>query len=178
MSNRMIHTKNDLPVKTRRQMVELLDARLADVMDLYSHAKHAHWNVRGARFLSLHELFDKVAEMAEGQADEIAERAAQLGGEVHGTMRAGAKATSLREYPLNIGGVDEHVEAMASSLAAFGKNVREGIDTSDKADDMDTSDMFTDISRAVDKMLWFVESHQAPQQDGKKMKDHPESSAA
>jgi len=178
MNIRMIQTKNDLPSKTRRQMAELLNARLADVLDLYTHAKQAHWNVRGARFLSLHELFDKVAEMAESHADDIAERSAQLGGEVYGTLRAGATATSLREYPLNIATGDEHIEALASSLAAFGKNVRQAIDTAEKADDMDTSDMFIDISRAVDKMLWFVESHQAPQPEAKRMKDEPSTSAA
>lgn len=159
-------------------MAELLNSRLADVMDLYSHAKHAHWNVRGARFLSLHELFDKVASMAEHQADEIAERSAQLGAEVLGTLRAGAEASSLEEYPLNVAAGDEHVEAMASSLAAFGKNVREAIDTAGKAGDMDTSDMFVDISRAVDKMLWFVESHQAPQTEARKTKDGAASTAA
>lgn len=164
----MIQTKNDLPANTRRQMAELLNARLADCLDLYSHAKNAHWNVRGARFLSLHELFDKVAEMAEAHADLIAERAGQLGGEANGTLRAGAKATSLREYPFNIASGDEHVEALAESLAEFGKNARAAIDKSDKANDADTADMFTDISRAVDQMLWFVESHQAPLAEGSK----------
>jgi starvation-inducible DNA-binding protein len=178
MNVRMIQTKNDLPAKTRRQMAELLNARLADVMDLYTHAKHAHWNIRGARFLSLHELFDKVAEMTAQQADELAERAAQLGGEVHGTLRSGAAATSLREYPLTIGSGDEHVEAMAASLAAFGKNVRQAIDTAEKADDADTADIFVEMSRALDKMLWFVESHQAPHPEGRQLKGDQATSAA
>ncbi len=164
MSLQMIRTKNDLPESTRKKMAELLNARVADALDLCSHAKHAHWNVRGARFLSLHELFDKVAEMALPQSDHIAERAGQLGSEVLGTMRMGAKATSLREYPHNLATGDDHLEAMAESLAAYGKNVREAIDTAEKADDADTADMFTEISREVDQMLWFVDSHRPPQE--------------
>lgn len=174
----MIQTKNDLPANTRRQMAELLNARLADCLDLYSHAKNAHWNVRGARFLSLHELFDKVAAMAEEHADLIAERAGQLGGEANGTLRAGAKATSLSEYPFNIATGDEHVGALADSLAQFGKNARAAIDLAQSADDADTADMFTDISRAVDQMLWFVESHQMPQAvGGKQAKADPKTAA-
>lgn len=173
----MIQTKNDLPANTRRKMAELLNARTADMLDLYTHAKHAHWNVRGARFLSLHELFDKVAEMAETQVDEIAERAGQLGGEVSGTLRMSAKATSLREYPHKIASGDDHVVAVADSLAAIGKNLREAIDEAEKAEDQDTMDMFVDVSREVDKMLWFVESHQAPQEAGTKSKGDAASAA-
>lgn len=158
----MIPTKNDLPKDSRRQMAEMLNARLADTIDLYTHAKQAHWNVRGARFLSLHELFDTVSKMAVEHADEIAERAAQLGSEVYGTLRVAAKTTSLREYPHAIAEGDAHIPALANSLAAYGKNVREAIAKGQQAEDFDTADMFTDISRAVDKMLWFVESHLAP----------------
>jgi len=175
----MIQTKNDLPANTRRKMAELLNARTADMLDLYTHAKHAHWNVRGARFLSLHELFDKVAEMAETQVDEIAERAGQLGGEVSGTLRMSAKATSLREYPHKIASGDEHVAAVADSLAAVGKNLRDAISEAEEADDQDTMDMFIDVSREVDKMLWFVESHQAPQEaTGKASKGDAAASSA
>ena len=178
MSIRMIRTKNDLPAKTRRQMAELSNSLLASVVDLFTHAKQAHWNVRGARFLSLHELFDKVAEMAESHADAIAERAAQLGGEVRGTLRMAATATDLREYPLNIATGDEHIEAMAESLAAVGKSVRAAIDLADEAGDADTADIFVEISRAVDQMLWFVESHQAPAPEGKSPSDSKVTSVA
>jgi starvation-inducible DNA-binding protein len=49
-----------------------------------------------------------------------------------------------------------HVEALSSVLAAFGKSVRKAIDDSD---DLDTADLFTEISRGIDKWLWFVEAH-------------------
>src|SRR5574341_91523 len=56
-------------------MLELLNRRLADTLDLYTQAKHAHWNVKGPFFFQLHELFDNVAKEVFGFIDEIAERA-------------------------------------------------------------------------------------------------------
>ncbi len=52
------------------------------------------------------------------------------------------------------------VDVVADRLAAYGATVREAIDTADsELGDMDTSDMSTEISRAIDKHLWFVEAH-------------------
>lgn len=140
-------------------MVELLNGSLAATLDLYTHAKQAHWNVRGVHFMALHELFDKVSQDALPWIDDIAERAAQLGGEVSGTLRMSSKATSLREYPLGIAEDRIHAAALADSLAQYAKLVRKNIEVADDAGDIDTSDLFTEISREADKMLWFVEAH-------------------
>jgi len=56
----MFDTRNDLPANTRTKVIELLNARLADAIDLGAQTKHAHWNVKGPNFIALHELFDKV----------------------------------------------------------------------------------------------------------------------
>ena len=54
----------------------------------------------------------------------------------------------------------EHVDALSSALARFGALVRDGIDQADDAGDKGTADLFTEISREIDKYLWFVEAHQ------------------
>ena len=95
----MFRTKNDIPEATRAKVVELLNARLADCIDLQTQTKQAHWNVKGPNFIALHELFDKVNEAVEEYVDDIAERAVQLGGVAEGTARMVAKRSSLREYP-------------------------------------------------------------------------------
>jgi starvation-inducible DNA-binding protein len=154
----MAPTKNDLPEKTRATVIELLTARLADAVDLQTQTKVAHWNVKGPSFIALHELFDKVNEDVEEYVDELAERIVQLGGYADGGIRAAAKKSALGEYPRVQTG-REHVEALSSVLAAFGKSVRANIDDADKAGDKDSADLFTEISRGVDKWLWFVESH-------------------
>lgn len=152
-------TRNDLPEEARGELVELLNARLADAFDLYSQLKQAHWNVKGSDFIQLHELYDEVAELVLGFVDEIAERATALGGLARGTARMAAASSTLEEYPEDaVAGLDT-VEVVADRLAAFGKEARAAIDASEEHDDMDTADLFTDISRAVDKQLWFVEAH-------------------
>jgi starvation-inducible DNA-binding protein len=152
-------TKNDLPQKVRSKVVAILGDRLADATDLMLQGKQAHWNVKGPNFIALHELFDKVVESAEEWVDLIAERIVQLGGQAEGTVQATAARTSLPEYPLTINSGKDHVEALSSALAALGKKVRSAIDKADKLGDKDTADLFTEISRDVDKYLWFVEAH-------------------
>ena len=152
-------TRNDLPQKTRAKVIDTLADRLADATDLMLQTKQAHWNVKGPTFIALHELFDKVNESAEEWVDLIAERIVQLGGTAEGTIQATAKRTSLAPYPLTIVSGVDHVEALSSALAAFGKKVRAAIDKTGKAGDADTADLFTEVSRDVDKYLWFVEAH-------------------
>jgi starvation-inducible DNA-binding protein len=152
-------TKNDLPETTRTKMIELLNARLADAIDLQTQTKQAHWNVKGPHFFALHELFDKVSEDVEDYVDDLAERAVQLGGTALGTSRAVAKASSLPEYPLTITAGHDHVVALSTALAGFGKSIRAGIERADELKDKDTADLFTEVSRGVDKWLWFVEAH-------------------
>lgn len=155
----MHNTRNDLALPIRQQAVELLNARLADLIDLHSHAKQAHWNVKGPNFIALHELFDKVAEEVDGEADDVAERAVALGARAIGTVAAVAKASKLANYSLDINDGVAHVNALANSLAAAGKSVRSAIEEAAKIGDADTSDLFTGISRTLDKLLWMVEAH-------------------
>jgi starvation-inducible DNA-binding protein len=155
----MFKTKNDLPEGTRVKAIELLNARLADCKDLQTQVKQAHWNVKGPHFISLHLLFDKINDDVEEYVDEIAERAVQLGGVAEGTARMVAKRSSLPEYPAKATDGRAHVEALSSALAAFGKVAREAIDQADELGDQGTSDLFTEVSRGIDKWLWFVEAH-------------------
>ena len=152
-------TKNDLSEKVRRAVIDILQPRLADAVDLATQAKQAHWNVKGPNFIALHELFDKVADGAAEYGDLIAERIVQLGGTAEGTAAVAAERSALARYPLDITASAAHIEALSRALATFGKSVRAAIDAAAGAGDQDTADLFTEISRAVDKHLWFVEAH-------------------
>jgi starvation-inducible DNA-binding protein len=155
----MYDTKNDLPANVRGKTAELLNARLADAIDLGAQAKQAHWNVKGPHFIALHELFDTVAEHVEDQIDTLAERITSLGGTAHGTIAAACRATTLRPYPEDITDGMQHVDALSSAVADFGAKVRKAIDESEKLGDADTADLFTGLSREIDKDLWFLEAH-------------------
>ena len=152
-------TKNDLPKPAREKLAALLNARLADAIDLRLQIKHAHWNVKGPSFIALHELFDKVAASIDEYADELAERAVQLGASAEGRIAVVAKAGMLAAYPSSLTRESQHVEAVSKALAAFGKSVRAAIDKADDLGDADSADLFTEVSRGTDKWLWLVESH-------------------
>lgn len=158
-TSRMFKTHNDIRTATREQMVTLLNQELADMSDLYSQTKQAHWNVKGPQFIALHELFDKLAEEVEGYVDDIAERAVELGGTAMGTNRMSAAATRLAEYPAKPMDGMAHVRALVERYAMGAASTRAAIDTAAKAGDADTADLFTEISRGMDKWLWFLEAH-------------------
>jgi len=152
-------TKNDIAADVREKIIELLNSRLADGIDLMLQSKQAHWNVKGPSFIALHELFDQVVDAVGDSVDEVAERVAQLGGVVEGTARLAAQRSNLAEYPHAISDGRDHVEALSTALAKFGKLVRGAIDQSDRLGDKGTADIFTEISRTIDKLLWKVEAH-------------------
>jgi starvation-inducible DNA-binding protein len=152
-------TKNDIPASNRSQIIRLLNQRLADCIDLQIQTKTAHWNVKGQNFVALHKLFDEINQSVGEYVDLIAERAVQLGGIARGTLRTVAEQSELDEYPLDIASGSDHVKALSAALAAFGARVRRSIDQADSLDDRGTADLFTEISRGIDKWLWFVEGH-------------------
>lgn len=155
----MYETENDIPLKQRVELNALMNQRLADAVDLQSQLKQAHWNVKGPNFIGLHELFDKIAEAVEEYVDLIAERIVQLGGIAEGTARVAAVRSRLQEYPLDVADGAAHVEAVARALSTFGHDARNTINEADDLDDADTADIFTEVSRGIDKWLWMVEAH-------------------
>jgi len=152
-------TQNDLPASARAKLAPSLNVHLANAIDLQLQAKQAHWNVKGPHFMPLHELFDKVAEAAESFVDDLAERCVQLGGSALGSAAVVAKKTELPAYPDSIVDGRDHVRAMVNTLGTFAQAVRAAIDEATELGDADTADLFTEISRKTDKLLWFVEAH-------------------
>jgi starvation-inducible DNA-binding protein len=152
-------TRIDIPRPARAQLIVLLNKRLADCIDLQTQTKMAHWNVKGPSFIALHELFDRINGSVAEYVDLIAERAVQLGGVAEGTARIAAQRSELDEYPKDIAVDRQHAKALADALAGFGTRVRRAIDEAAGLDDAGTADLFTEISRGIDKSLWFVEAH-------------------
>jgi starvation-inducible DNA-binding protein len=155
----MYKTKIDLSEKVRRNVAVILNDRLADAIDLQSQIKQAHWNVKGPNFIALHELFDKLSDVVLEQIDEIAERVTSLGGTAEGTVAVAAKRSKLKNYPLSITAGKDHLFYLSTQMSVYGKAVRTAIAESDELGDVDTADLFTGISRDVDKYLWFLEAH-------------------
>jgi starvation-inducible DNA-binding protein len=159
--NKTSPTRIDIKSKLRESMTALLNQQLADTLDLYTQVKQAHWNVKGPNFIALHELFDKLAEDLEGPVDDIAERVTALGGVARGTARIAAQASRLAEFPHDRCEGLKAVTLLADRYAALGASTRAAIDTAGKEGDADTADLFTGVSRGLDKALWVLEAHLA-----------------
>jgi len=158
-----IRTHNTLSDNVRTQSVELLNRYLAASIDLRAQVKHAHWNTRGAAFIALHELFDKVAAAADVYCDQIAERAAALGGTAHGTVQVAAGRSFLVPYSVGIADEKLHIEAIAGALASFGEYARKAVEEAASRGDPGTADLFAGVSRGIDHQLSLVGSHFNPE---------------
>lgn len=152
-------TENNLTDNTKKASIALLNLRVAEIIDLALATKQAHWNMRGKQFIAVHEMVDGFHTQLDGHTDIMAERVAQLGGVVLGTVQDVAKTSKLPPYPTNIHKVTEHLEALITRYGTTANNIRKAIDEADEAGDANTADIFTQVSRDLDKALWFLEAH-------------------
>lgn len=156
---RFYPTRNDLSADVRKQVVKILNQSLAATLDLKTQTKQAHWNVKGKDFYQLHELFDEMATELEEYVDMVAERVTALGGTALGTARMAADGSILTEYPVDAVSGEDHVTALADRYATYAQHVRAAIAKTDDLGDADTADLYTEVSRTIDKRLWFLEAH-------------------
>src|SRR6185437_8103479 len=126
---RQFESKVGIPENNRRPLIDLLNARLADTIDLQTQAKFAHWNVKGEDFYQLHLLFDSIAEHVEEAVDLIAERVTALGGRANGTARQVAANSSINEYDLNVMHGMDHVRAADKDIYFLQSHLQGGITT-------------------------------------------------
>lgn len=152
-------TSNDTQSNAKAASMQALQARLADGIDLALVIKQAHWNLKGPQFIGIHLMLDKFREEVSEWNDEMAERIVQLGGTARGTVQEVDKHTSLKPYPTDIYKISDHLHALIERFAAVANAVRKDIDDTDEAGDVGTSDLFTEVSRGLDKQLWFLEAH-------------------
>ncbi len=158
-TEKMFESAIDLDQSTRKQMVNVLRQEMADLFDLYSQTKQAHWNVKGSLFIALHELFDQLAEEILPLVDTMAERITALGGVARGTARMTADQTRLPEFPANTFKDIDVLKAVVERYAHVASTVREAVDVANDAGDQATTDLFIEVSRTLDKSLYFLEAH-------------------
>lgn len=152
-------THNALDSNVKTLAIGLLNARVADSIDLALIVKQAHWNIKGREFIAIHEMLDKLRDDVDEYVDTMAERAVQLGGTAFGTSQVVARDTRLAPYPTDIHAIPDHLKALIERTGAVANAVRGNIDESAEAGDADTADIFTEVSRGLDKWLWFLEAH-------------------
>ena len=152
-------TNNDMKDNAKANSMVLLEQRLAEGLDVAMMTKQAHWNLKGPEFIGLHLMLDGFRDQQDDWNDKMAERIVQLGGTAKGTTQAVGDRTKLPAYPLNIYAIADHLKALIDRYAQHANAVRKSIDEADDAGDPDTADIFTEVSRGLDKQLWFLEAH-------------------
>ena len=148
-----------VPENSRQALTTLLNLRLADTTDLHSQVKWAHWNVKGKDFYQLHLLFYSIAEHLEDHIDTIAERITSLGGVANGTVREAAAKSTIKEADLGASDGPDMLKFLVHNFAFATNAMRESVKESDDLDDAITADLFTTVTREMDKDLWFLEAH-------------------
>ena len=159
MAEKMHETRNHLDSNAKKVSMELLNARLADTIDLALIAKQAHWNVKGRTFIGVHKMLDELRDATDEYVDLIAERVTQLGGTAEGTSQKVVKASTVAPYPMDLYKIPDHLKALSDRYGKVANLVRKNIDDTDEAGDKGTADLFTEVSRGLDKWLWFIEAH-------------------
>ena len=152
----MYKSPSKLSEEVRTRIVETLNARLADGLDLHSHLKVAHWNLKGPQFPSLHPLFESFAVSLANHNDAVAERAVTLGGKAYGTARHVASTSRLAEYPQATTRDLEHVRLLAERFETYLDGLRESRSLAEELKDTDTVDLLTGIITEFEKHDWFL----------------------
>jgi starvation-inducible DNA-binding protein len=152
----MYRSPSHLSEDKRARIVETLNARLADGLDLHSQIKVAHWNIKGPQFPGLHPLFETFAVSLANHNDAVAERAVTLGGRAYGTARHVAKTSKLGEYPQETTRDMEHVKLLAERIDSYLEGLRESRGVAEQALDTDTVDLLTQIVTEFEKHAWFL----------------------
>jgi len=158
-TQRLHPTRTELKSNARQVAIELLNKRLADGIDVALITKQAHWNLKGPQFIGIHEMLDGFRAIQDDLNDKMAERVTALGGTAFGTAQDVTSKSQLKPYPTDIYKIADHLAALIDRYSVFANAVRQNIDDADEAGEPDTADLFTEVSRAIDKQLWFLEAH-------------------
>jgi starvation-inducible DNA-binding protein len=153
---RLYSSPNRLSEEARTSLVEALEARLIDGLDLHSQIKVAHWNVKGPHFAALHPLFETFAVALAGFNDDIAERAVTLGGTIDASSRSVAARTSLPNLTDDVTRDLELVKALSERFEVYLDRMRESRDLAEEVDDADTVDLMTTVIETFEKHAWFL----------------------
>lgn len=141
-------------------VAQVLTPVVRDLIALAVNAKQAHWHMRGANFLGVHQFLDEVVAHAQSAADEAAERIIALGLPVDVQLGAVASHTSTPEMKAGFQQWRESVSAVIAQVDAVLATVYAAIESLEEVDPV-SQDLAIAIAQQLDKDRWFLYSHLA-----------------
>jgi starvation-inducible DNA-binding protein len=122
--------------------------------------KQAHWNVRGANFIAIHELLDTVVTNAQASADLAAERIVALGLPVDARLSTIAAKTPASAVPAGFAQWQDEIVSIVADIDAVLADVQAAIEGLDEVD-LTSQDAAIAIKAALEKDRWFLSAHLA-----------------
>lgn len=150
--------KIGINVEDRTLLSKSLCTLLADTYTLYLKTQNFHWNVAGARFLMLHELFERQYKQLAESIDTIAERIRALGFRAPGTYGEFQALTSIVEEA-STPTEERMIELLVSGYETLIHSVSKIAPLADNASDLPTNDLAAKLSNEFQKSAWMLRSH-------------------
>lgn len=122
--------------------------------------KQAHWNVRGANFIAIHELLDSVVDHAQDWADLAAERVVALGLPIDARVTTVAERTPRSAVPAGFTPWEDMVRDVIADIDPILADLQAAIDGLDEVD-LTSQDIAITIKEGLEKDRWFLFAHLA-----------------
>lgn len=120
--------------------------------------KQAHWNVRGANFIAIHELLDQIVDHAQAGADQAAERIVALGLPIDARLGTVADKIAPTAVPAGFTPWEDITRAVIADLDAVIADAKTAIDELDEHD-LTSQDIVIGIMEQLQKDRWFLIAH-------------------
>jgi starvation-inducible DNA-binding protein len=137
---------------------QFLSPVVVDLTAIVVNGKQAHWHVRGANFIGVHELLDDIVDHAQEWADLAAERIVALGLPVDARLSTVAAKTSTPELSEGFQQSDRTIAEVIALIDAASASVNTAVDELDELDQT-SQDIAIEIARGLDKDRWFLFAH-------------------
>lgn len=146
--------------QNRSKVIEILNTLLADEVLLYTKLRKFHWNIVGARFKGLHELFEEQYTQLETLIDQVAERARTLGGVAIGTMAEFQEHARLKENPGENPDAESMIKEIVRDHEVLIRQLRAEISrTAETYEDIGTEGFLADLLEQHEEMSWMLRAH-------------------
>jgi starvation-inducible DNA-binding protein len=120
--------------------------------------KQAHWHVRGANFIGVHEFLDTLVDHARAWADLAAERIVALGLPLDARVQTVAEKTTTPKLNDGFQQSDATIAEIITQIDATLELVRTAVDELEELD-QPSQDIAIEIANGLDKDRWFLFAH-------------------